>query len=563
LTICAGLTPFKLNATKGATTYTWKKDGIASAPIASSSLNITATGAYEVIATSEGGTCIKTSQSVNITVIAGGAVTPIASNTGPFCIGSTGQVVVTNPIAGINYKWTGPDGFAPPLGASASIPSFSLAKAGVYKVEAIASGGCIAGSATTSVASIDTPVFTVGSSGSELFCDPDTKTLTIFPNTGGYNYQWFEQSIGLLSGETALNISVSNSGSYFAKISSLTCGVIPPTNTVTVKKLSVPIAAFSLPAQACTGQLITLVDQSAFDSQSTLNYLWDLGDGRTQTAPNPTPFSYISAGPRTIKLTVSYPNGGCPNATSNPITIVAATPATIAAANNIFDVCPEKELPLTVNGGPFTSYMWSTGETTPSIAAKGGGTIDVIVKNSIGCELKASKAITLFPTPVVVATTQPSEIGFEETAQLTATGLNNYSWSPAESLNNAGISNPIASPTSSTTYTVTGKDGNECVGTATVEVKVKGENVVDLLTPSNSFSPNGDAESPTWAVANISKFTCSVSIFDDKGVKVFESDKYDNSWDGTYKGKPLPDGVYYYLIKCDGKSRTGSITLLR
>jgi gliding motility-associated-like protein len=564
LTICSGLLPLTLNATQGATTYTWTDGTTVFVPSAASSLNVSASGSYKVSATSEGGTCVKSSQSVNITVVAGSAVTPMASNTGPFCIGSAGQVVVTNPVVGIDYKWTGPDGFAPPLGASASILNFSLAKAGVYKVEAIISGpgGCTAGSAATVVASIDTPSFTIGLSGSGLFCS-GTKTLTISPSTVGFTSQWYDQN-GIRS-EVLPSISVSNSGDYFAKLTSIanpTCP-IPQTNTVIVKKLSDPVAAFSSPPQACTGQLITLIDQSTFDSQSTLEYAWDLGDGRTFTVPNPPPFSYISAGPRTIKLTVSYPGGLCQNSTQPSINIIAAPPISIATAANIFDVCPEKELPLTVNGGPFTSYLWSNGETSPSIMAKGGATISVIVKNTIGCELNASKAITLFPAPVVVATAKPTEIGFEETTQLNVTGLNSYTWSPAESLSNAGISNPTAKPTSSTTYTVTGIDGNSCVGIATVEVRVKGENIVDLLTPSNFFSPNGDAESPTWVVENILKFACSVSIFDDKGVKVFESDKYDNSWDGTFKGKVLPDGVYYYLIRCDDKTRTGSITLLR
>jgi gliding motility-associated-like protein len=59
---------------------------------------------------------------------------------------------------------------------------------------------------------------------------------------------------------------------------------------------------------------------------------------------------------------------------------------------------------------------------------------------------------------------------------------------------------------------------------------------------------------------------CGVTIYDDKGVKVFSAKPYLNDWDGTYNGKRLPDGVYYFIIRCDGeenKPRTGSITVLR
>jgi hypothetical protein len=30
---------------------------------------------------------------------------------------------------------------------------------------------------------------------------------------------------------------------------------------------------------------------------------------------------------------------------------------------------------------------------------------------------------------------------------------------------------------------------------------------------------------------------------------VFESNDYANRWDGTYKGKALPDGTYYAVIE--------------
>ena len=59
---------------------------------------------------------------------------------------------------------------------------------------------------------------------------------------------------------------------------------------------------------------------------------------------------------------------------------------------------------------------------------------------------------------------------------------------------------------------------------------------------------------------------CSVTIYDDKGVRVYDAKPYNNDWDGTFRGKQLPDGVYYYIIRCDGEEnnpRSGSITVLR
>jgi hypothetical protein len=44
---------------------------------------------------------------------------------------------------------------------------------------------------------------------------------------------------------------------------------------------------------------------------------------------------------------------------------------------------------------------------------------------------------------------------------------------------------------------------------------------------------------------------------------VYETTNYQNDWGGTKDGELLPDGVYFYAIKCSDKEYTGSINLLR
>ncbi|MBX7140565.1 MAG: SBBP repeat-containing protein [Chitinophagales bacterium] len=55
---------------------------------------------------------------------------------------------------------------------------------------------------------------------------------------------------------------------------------------------------------------------------------------------------------------------------------------------------------------------------------------------------------------------------------LNASGSTSYSWSPAAGLNNTSISNPIANPTATTSYIVTGDNGLGCTGKDTVKVTV-------------------------------------------------------------------------------------------
>ena len=60
-----------------------------------------------------------------------------------------------------------------------------------------------------------------------------------------------------------------------------------------------------------------------------------------------------------------------------------------------------------------------------------------------------------------------------------------------------------------------------------------------------------------------------MQIFDRIGEKVFETTDMNFKWDGNYRGKPLPPGVYVYTLRVvytdnhTDKLFKGSITLLR
>ncbi|WP_161964415.1 gliding motility-associated C-terminal domain-containing protein [Mucilaginibacter endophyticus] len=86
------------------------------------------------------------------------------------------------------------------------------------------------------------------------------------------------------------------------------------------------------------------------------------------------------------------------------------------------------------------------------------------------------------------------------------------------------------------------------------------------LTIPNTITPNGDGINDTWTINGLVNFpNALVQIFNRYGAKVFESIGSSHLFDGTSKGKPLPAGVYYFVISlskgCDLMS--GDITILR
>jgi len=86
------------------------------------------------------------------------------------------------------------------------------------------------------------------------------------------------------------------------------------------------------------------------------------------------------------------------------------------------------------------------------------------------------------------------------------------------------------------------------------------------ITVANAFTPNGDGINDTWSIPNLSFFPNSrVRVFNRYGLIVMQSTGYAKAWDGSYGGKSLPPGVYYYIIDAiNGYPKlSGSVTILR
>jgi len=74
------------------------------------------------------------------------------------------------------------------------------------------------------------------------------------------------------------------------------------------------------------------------------------------------------------------------------------------------------------------------------------------------------------------------------------------------------------------------------------------------LQMPNAFSPNGDGINdiykPKDGYQSITEF--HAYIYNRWGQKLFEWSDPSTGWDGTYKGKPVKDGVYFCLVKAKG-----------
>jgi gliding motility-associated-like protein len=570
LNVCTGL-GLKLIATSGGgVTYAWTNATAGTTIAGTNEYSPTVFGDYFVTATSEAGSCKEVSNTVRVNLSAGAAADPAPVNNGPVCLGETLNLSISNDLgAGYTYAWTGPDNYTGTGLNPAQIPNFQLKNAGRYHVNVIASSGCVARTESTLVEAVDLPEFKVSFSGSAFICQPDFKSLSVFPAVPGFTYQWYEKTLGVIAGATSASLLRNTTGEYYYEATSSNPGCpVATSESAVITVVAPPTVAFTLPASACRGQEVSFTNQSTFDSQATPTYAWNFGDGNASTDKDPKHI-YATAGSFSVSLQVSYIGNACPVSLTKPITITTAPAVTITNDQNKFEICSSGSLVLGVSD-TFTSYLWSTGATTPTITVVQPGQYAVNVLAANGCDLKAEQEIISLPAPNVVVTATPEVIVEGESSLLSASGLLNYMWQPGESLSNTDVADPVATPLATTSYTVTGTAANGCEGSANVVVQVKGESIVSKLSPSNFFSPNGDAVGQYWIIEQIDLYPqCEVTIYDDKGVKVYGAKPYQNDWEGTYNtnsGKRLPDGVYYYIIRCDGEEnepRTGSITLLR
>lgn len=567
LNVCAGY-GLTLTATMGGgVTYTWTNTSTGTSVSGTNTYSPTVSGEYYVTADAEGGNCSVVSNAVKVTISPGTAGDPAPVNNGPVCVGNTLNLSATDIGPGFTYTWRGPNGYAGTGLTPAPVTNFQSANAGIYYLDVVASSGCVARTEETLVTAVHIPEFKVAFTGSPLICQPDVKNLSVYPTTPGFTYQWYEQTGGAITGATLPNLLRNTSGEYYFRATSSNpgCPVIESLHAV-LTVVTPPTADFTAPATACKGEEVSFTDQSTFDAQSSLSYNWAFGDGDASTDKNPKHI-FATSSSFTITLTVSYPGNACPAVTTRSIVITEAPTALITTTAPSFEICPDASITLGVSN-TFGSYVWSTGQTSPTITVNAAGTYSVDVIATNGCRLKAIQEITELPVPDVSATATPDIINEGESVKLSAAGLLNFAWTPAALVSEPAAAETMASPTQTTTFTVSGSDANGCVASGTVDVRVRGDAIVNKLAPGNFFSPNGDATGQYWVVGGIEDYPqCGILIFDDKGVKVYETKPYLNNWEGTFtSGRPLPDGVYYYIIRCDGEEnrpKSGSITLIR
>ena len=215
--------------------------------------------------------------------------------------------------------------------------------------------------------------------------------------------------------------------------------------------------------------------------------------------------SSANIGPNTVTLTVSEGSYTCsgPVIQTFIINVIAGNLVVNMQGVNTCGNSDNGAASVFVTGGtgPY-KYAWSssgTGATNVSdstgvsISGLAVGTYSVTVTDLYG--LTASATVTIAPTTPNITVSNDTTICIGASVQLLASGGDLYSWSPASSLNDSAIANPIATPTVTTTYTVTGyvHTGNLVVNGDFSQGNFGFTSGYNYVSPAdNAASTNGD-----------------------------------------------------------------------
>jgi gliding motility-associated-like protein len=89
---------------------------------------------------------------------------------------------------------------------------------------------------------------------------------------------------------------------------------------------------------------------------------------------------------------------------------------------------------------------------------------------------------------------------------------------------------------------------------------------ITSLEVANTFSPNGDRFNDTWGIEGARFYSgTKLQVFDRGGMRVFYTEDPSQRWDGTYSGKELAIGTYYWTLNVaeTGEMRRGVLNVLK
>lgn len=431
----------------GASTYTWTPTtGLSCSNCANPTANPTATTTYVVTGTAANG--CKNTDTVVVSINA--LPTVSAGNNTSICIGSNTTLTAT----GANtYTW------APTTGLSCSNcanPTATPTTTTTYTVTGINGNGCVD---TASVTVTVNALPTINAGNDVNICAGQSTTLTA---SGGSAYAWTPS--GTLSCNNCTNPTATPTTTTTYTVVGTDANGCTNTDSVKVTVLPLPNVTVSANTSICVG------DTAKLQAAGAVNYSWSPSTGLSCNNCA-TPNAYPSN--TTTYIVTGLSANNC--ADTAMVTVTVNPLPTVNVGGNR-SICLGDTVQLNATGAQTYSWSPATWLSCSNCANPNAYPTDTIKYtitgiDSNGCKDTAQINIDVKPNPIVTVSPKHQLICEGDSVQLQAAGGNTYTWTPTTGLSCTGCDNPVAKPTNSANYVVTGFV-NGCSDTAHVVISV-------------------------------------------------------------------------------------------
>jgi len=390
------------------------------------------------------------------------------------------------------------------------------------------------------------------------------------------DYSGYNTFINNSTKDTTFNVILTASSNYGCA----------DTDTTTVTVYRVPNPGFTAvpEKQQLPNSTVTVTNST---SGNNWDYTWLWGDGNSSTGESPNPYTYGTYGNYNIKLIVEGEH--CSDSTIRSVLIMSAIPAVVYGPDTAG--CPPFTVQFYNRSTSADTYMWEFGdggvssEKEPEYTYRQPGEYNVklTIYGPGGTSEKEDVTVTVFDSPTAYFEVVPGlvKIPGQQVSFL------NRSTDAVSCLWNLGDGNTSTAFSFMYEYQEEGvfdvslevKNEKGCADEYTQREAVTAEKGGKINFP-NAFTPNpsgpngghyvfGDKENYVFypfVQESIDEY--KLQIYTRWGELIFESNDIKVGWDGYYRGKLSPQGVYIYKASCKFgtgiiKIFTGDVTLLR
>ncbi|MDP9078082.1 MAG: gliding motility-associated C-terminal domain-containing protein [Bacteroidota bacterium] len=425
-------------------------------------------------------------------------------------------------------------------------------------------------------------------------CPGNPATISVTSPDPNLTYLWYDspsKNNNVYTGPVYTTDPLTASTKFYVEASNGTCAS-PLLTTVDVTVLTPPSAPVLVNATPviCAGSTTTL---SVANPQASLTYNWYPSNANPD---QPAIWSLPDFTPPPVGNNITYyvqavNSAGCMSPYTAATITTKLAPKLVTAKGT--SVCPGYQASLTATtfdqNVTINWYAAATGGSslqvgpdfqTPPVNAATTYYVDA-TDNATGCPSPSRTAVQVdllqhLATPVpFVSSVTTSTITFQWPA---VPGAGEY-----EVSTDGGTT--FTFPTggvSGLTHEVSGLQVNESI---TIIVRATGapcqlsanslpvtgttiDPLADLIFVANAFTPNGDGKNDVVYVRNRNIKSLKFYVYDQWGEMLYTTVNQQNGWDGTYKGRAEPAGVYVYYLEAimnDGKQvkKKGTVTLIR